>query len=384
MRGAFRIGSVGGIAIRVHFSFLLVLPFLAYLFAQQLTMAARVAEVPPSALSGPPLLWGLGLAVALFLGVLVHEFAHAFYALRKGGKVRGITLLMIGGVSEVTEPPREVKQEAVMALVGPLTSLALGALFFGLFRLSGGVTSFNVRFSLFYLAQINLILGLFNLLPAFPMDGGRVLRALLAAKLGMSRGTQIAVVLGKVFAALFAVAGILTFNLMLLFIAYFVFLGADGESRTLTMRAVLDKVSIREVMTATTASVDASEPVARVADRMLSERRLMLPVTQDGQVVGMTTLEDVRRVPPERREVMAAEVITRPAPALSPDDDVWKALREMEQAGLPQLPVLENGQLIGVLSREDVARRLQLQALSRPQRGQPPRLPLHPDGHVPA
>ena len=383
MRGAFRIGSVGGIPIRLHFSFLLVLPLLGYLFARQLRAAAEVAGVPAWELGGHPYLWGLGLVVALFGCVLLHELAHAFYALYRGGKVRGITLLMIGGVSEVTEPPSRLKDEAVMALVGPLTSLALGGIGYALFLLAGDLRSFNVKFALFYLAQINVMLGLFNLLPAFPMDGGRILRAILASRLGLARGTRIAATLGKGFAALFALVGLFTFNFVLLFIAYFIYLGAEGEARQVLVKAMLGHTTIREMMTTGgTASVDADDTVARVAERMLAERRLGLPVVEGGRVVGVALLRDVQAVPPEQRELLPARAIIHPATGLSPDTDVWQALRTLEETGLPQLPVVEDGRLVGVLRRDDVARGLQFQELAQSQRH--PRLPLRGGGEVPA
>jgi len=383
MRGALQIGSVRGISLRLHFSFLLVLPLLAFLFARQLTTAARLADVPPEALSGYPFIWGLGLAIALFLGVLIHELAHAFYALRTGGQVRSITLLMIGGVSEVTEPPKRLRDEALMALVGPLVSLALGVGFLLLFRLvRESLPSFNARFALFYLGQINLMLGLFNLLPAFPMDGGRVLRAMLASRLGMARGTQIAATLGKGFAIFFAVTGILTFNFVLLFVAYFVYLGALSESRQVQVRTLLGKVTLRDLVLRSTTTAEGVEPVSQVAERMLAERRTALPVVEGDQVVGMTTLQDVQAVPPEQRPQKRTRDITRTVPLISIEDEVWQAVRKLEQAGLSQLPVVQEGRLIGVLRHEDVMRGLKLQELQDSQR-QPPRPPLRSDGEIP-
>ncbi|HZI06784.1 MAG TPA: site-2 protease family protein, partial [Archangium sp.] len=196
MRGAFQIASLRGIPIRVHYSFLLVLPFLAWLFGQAFRAAAVAADVPPAALRGHPVLWGLGLAVALFLAVLVHELAHSLYALRKGGEVSDITLLMIGGVSRITRMPEGPRHEALMALAGPVTSLVLGGLFLGVHGLLEGARSFNLRFAFFYLGSLNIFLGIFNLLPAFPMDGGRILRALLTGRLGRVRATQTAGLIG--------------------------------------------------------------------------------------------------------------------------------------------------------------------------------------------
>lgn len=368
MRGSFGIGRVGRVQIRVHFSFLLVLPFLALLFGRVFREAAQLADVPAEQLVGTPLLWGLGVALALFLAVLIHELAHALYAVKKGGKVQDITLLMIGGVTHLTEPPRHVKHELVMALVGPLTSLALGGVFLAAFALLSESPSFNLRFALFYLGQLNLVLGVFNLLPAFPMDGGRVVRAALALKMGMVRGTQIAAGMGKVFAALFAIVGLLSFNLILLLIAYFVYLGADAEARQVLMKAVLGKLTVRELMTATAAPVRASDPLSEVAARMIRDRRLSLPVVEDEHLFGVITLRDLNGISAERRELIPAREVTHRVDPVAPGEDVWRGLQVMERAGLPQLPVVEDGRLVGALRREDVIRGLQLQELAASQR----------------
>lgn len=201
-RGSFQIGSFHGIPVRVHFSLLLVLPLLAFLFGGAFQRAAEVAEVPPERLSGSPALWGLVVALGLFASVFIHELAHTVYALRRGGTVRSITLMMVGGVSELTEAPPRPRDEALMAAVGPLTSILLAVLLGGATWLLQEVRSFNLQFAFFYMASLNLFLGVFNLLPAFPMDGGRIVRASLAGRLGMVRATQVASWLGRGFAVL--------------------------------------------------------------------------------------------------------------------------------------------------------------------------------------
>ncbi|PTL76582.1 site-2 protease family protein [Vitiosangium sp. GDMCC 1.1324] len=363
MRGAFRIATLRGIPIRVHYSFLLVLPFLAYLFGQAFRSAAEAADVPPERLTGSPLLWGLGLAVALFLSVLVHELAHSFYALRKGGQVSDITLLMIGGVSRITRMPEGSRQEALMALAGPLTSLALGALFLGAYVGLAGARSFNLRFAVFYLGNLNVFLGLFNLLPAFPMDGGRVLRAVLTGRLGRVRATQVAGMVGKGFALLFGVVGLFGGNFILLLIAFFVFMGAEAESREVLMQSLLNRVHVRELMAPRTAAVEATDSLEEVATRMQAERRRALPVVEDGHVVGLVTLAAVRQVPAPRRSQVRVRAVALPVPLLTPESTAWEALREMGQRRLPQLPVVQEDMLVGTVTQDDVMRGLELREL---------------------
>ncbi|WP_257457833.1 site-2 protease family protein [Archangium lipolyticum] len=360
MSAAFRIATLRGIPIRVHFTFLLVLPFLAWLFGQAFRNAADAADVPPERLMGSPILWGLGLAVALFLSVLVHELAHSFYALRKGGQVSDITLMMIGGVSRITRMPDGPRQEALMAAAGPATSLGLGFLFLAVYALLAGAHSFNLRFAFFYLGYLNVFLGLFNLLPAFPMDGGRVLRALLSNRLGRVRATRVAGFVGKAFAVLFGVLGLLSGNFLLLFIAFFVFMGAEGESREVLMQSQLTRVRVGELMVARMASVEADATLEEVVTRMQAERRRALPVLENGTVVGLVTLAAVRQVPAQQRARVRARQVALPVPTLTPESTAWDALREMGQRRLPQLPVVRDGALVGTLTQDDVMRGLEL------------------------
>lgn len=364
MRGTFRIFTIHGIPIRIHYSFLLVLPFLALLFGRVFAAAARHAEVPPALLHGSPWLWGLGVAIGLFAAVLIHELAHALYALSKGIPVRDITLLMIGGVSQITEQPKRSRDEAIMALVGPITSLVLGAGFYLLFLLVRDVAYFDLRFALFYLSQLNLALGIFNLIPAFPMDGGRVLRAALVPRLGMLRATRAAAVAGKTFAILFGILGLFSFNLLLILVALFVYFGAEGESQQALVRTTLGHIKVRDLMAARTTAVDAHSSVSSTADTMIRERRLALPVTDSAKGFGVVTLEDVRRVPLERQEAMSTGQVAHRVSAVAPDDEVWKAVRIMDTEGLPQLPVVEQGQLVGTIAHGDVARGIRLHELA--------------------
>jgi Zn-dependent protease/CBS domain-containing protein len=365
--GGFRIATIRGIPIRVHFTFLFALPFLAFGFARAFRSAASLADVPLEGLTGSPWLWGLGVALALFASVLVHELAHAFYARAKGGEVKGITLLLIGGVAQISQPPRSQRDEAVMALVGPLVSLALGALF-TLGHTLASRLSFNVSFGLFYLGSLNLFLGAFNLLPAFPMDGGRVLRSLLAGRVGIVRATHIASRVGKVFAVLFAMWGFLNFNMLLLLIAFFVFVGADGETRAVTAKAMLEGLRVRDVMNRQTLSVAADVSVRDAGERMLRERVLALSVTSADLPIGLLTLDAVQAVPPALRGETSARDVAVATPPVSPNDDASAALRLMTEGDLPQLPVAEGSQLVGSVTRDDVLRGLKLSQLEATQR----------------
>ncbi len=362
-----RIATVRGIPIRIHITFVLVLPFLAYGFANQLSAVARLAGIPEGRLGGSPWLWGFGLTLALFASVLLHEMAHAVYALRRGGRVRGIMLLPIGGVAELAEAPPKPGQEAVMALVGPATSLLLGAAFHAAFRATLGLRNFELSFGLYYLGYLNLSLGVFNLLPAFPMDGGRILRGMLARRKGPLRATRIAAGVGKAFAVAFAVLGLLSSNLVLMLVGLFVFVGAAAEERAVLLRAVLGDLRVREVMTPRTEAIPAGQTLYDAGERMLSERRLAFPVTDDGRVVGMLSVERVERIPLEHRRELRVREATVPVPPVDPDDRVSEALRILDERRLSHLPVTREGHLVGTLSRSEIARGLSLRELEASQ-----------------
>ena len=368
-KSSFPIGRIHGIPIRIHVTFLLVIPFLAYSFGQRFAEAARLAGATPGRLAGPPWLWGLAVSMALFASVLVHELAHSLYALRHGGKVRSITLHMVGGVAELATPPRN---EALMALAGPATSLALGGIFVGLARLTAGTDQPNVTFGLFYLGQLNLVLGLFNLLPAFPMDGGRVLRGALARKIGIVRATRIAARFGRAFALLFAVAGFLTLNIVLLFISFVVHVGAEAEARDVLVRAALGEAKVRDFMSPLEAGVSGGETLLGVGDRMIRERRTAYPVSDEGRVVGFVTAESVKRVPPEDRGRRLAREALRPAAVADAGARLVDALHLFGQGGLHVIAVVDAGRLVGTLSQLDFARGLELRELGQPQAGAAP------------
>jgi len=366
VRGAFRVFTLWGFPIRVHFSFLLVLPVLAWMFGQVFASraAARMADVPQEQLVRMPYLWGLGMAVALFLSVLVHELAHSFYARRKGGEVSDITLMMMGGVSRVTRMPEGHRHEALMALAGPVTSLGLGVLFLGLYVALAGVAYPNLRFGFFYLGQLNIILGFFNLLPAFPMDGGRILRAGLTGRLGRPKATRVAGAVGKVFAVLFGLLGLLGANLLLIAIAFFVYMGAEAETREVATQARLERLRVKDVMVARTASVEAWQPLSQVAALLRLERRRAMPVVEAGRVVGVVTVGMVRQIPEERRPEVRVREVAQPVPGVTPESSAWEALRELGKNRLPQLPVVgPEGELLGTLTQDDLLRALELREL---------------------
>jgi CBS domain-containing protein len=232
----------------------------------------------------------------------------------------------------------------------------------------GGLDSPNLQFALFYLAQINLFLGLFNLLPAFPMDGGRIARALLTERYGLLRATQIAAALGKAFAVLFGIVGLFSFNIMLIVIAFFIFIGAEAESRSVLVKAMLGHVRVRDLMSPSYGSVSPSASVYDAAEQMLRDRQLAYPVLDNGRVVGLLSEPAIERVPPEERKQIPVGRVMRDVETVSPDDDLGRALQAMGSGDLALLPVVQDGTMTAILRRSDVMRGLKLQELEASQK----------------
>lgn len=368
-----KLGSIRGIPLRVHVSFLIILPFLAWAFGRALEQAAELADVPAGALAGPAIAWGLLVAVALFASVLVHELAHSLYAIRSGGRVKDITLFMLGGVSRISEPPRTPRHEAVMAAVGPLTSFALAAGFYGVHVALRGTGSFNLQFAFFHVAVLNVALGVFNLLPAFPLDGGRVVRGLLAGRMGYLRATRLAATLGKGFAILFGLAGLAGGNLILVLIAFVVWTGAAAEATQARVEETLRPFRVGDVMSPAPGAIPAGASARAAVDWLRQARRVSAPVAEAGErPLGIVSMRAIERMPRERLDDAPVREVVTPTPSLSPEDEVTQVLRLLAELRVPELPVVDPAdpsRVVGTIGTSDVTRAVELSGLDVPPRG---------------
>lgn len=366
----FRIGSAFGIPIQLDLTFLLVLPLFAWIIGSQIEQTTELvnrslgAELDPVLLTDGSLVWVLGVvaAVGLFTGVVLHELGHSLVAIRYGFPIDSITLWLFGGVAKLTEMPEDWKQELPIAVAGPIVSVALGVISYVAFAVLPATESAIVesaRFVLAYLALMNVALALFNMLPGFPMDGGRVLRALLARRRPYARATQIAAEVGKVFAVLLGLFGLFVAgNIFLAGLAFFIYIGATGEARQTTMRADLEGITVRDVMTpanrVTTVTPDVS--VRELIETMFRERHTGYPVKMSDEVVGLVTLEDARAVRDvERAAYTVGDVMTTELVTVAPDTDVMDALNQLQDNSVGQLVVTDaNGAFCGLLTRSDI------------------------------
>ena len=369
MRWSLRIGRILGIPIYLHFTFLIVLPFFALVFGFTYSefFGFRVGFANLAVDDLGKAILGVLAAVVFFASILLHELCHSYVALRNGYKISGITLLIFGGVSEIEEQPGGAKGEAWMAFVGPGSSLVIGVVVSGLYLLtkdlSGGVElqALVLMFSL--IGFYNILLGLFNLLPAFPMDGGRVLRALLAKRVGFLKATKTSVDIGKAFAVAMGVFGLLTLNFILILIALFLYTGAEGEYQQTKITTLLTGIKVGEIMTREVSTVTPDESVHELLARMLREKHMGYPVMEGDKVVGMVTFQDVTMVPDEKRDAtMVGEIMTKNVIHVPPYMEAVDALKVFNDRSIGRLVVLVDGKLVGILSRTDMVRAMDLLA----------------------
>lgn len=365
-RGALTVLKVRGVPIRLHLSVLFLVPFLTFALAAQAGLVAETADLPPERLALPGWAWGIIGSIGLLVSITLHELAHTLVAIRHGGRVESIVLMALGGVSQVAQMPRRPRHELEMAVAGPITSILLAVVFSAGYLVTKATP--NLAFPLFILAYLNLVLGVFNLLPAFPMDGGRVLRAALAWRYGKLRATRIAAAVGKGMAVLFGLFGLLGGGVWMILIAFFVWAGASQEKLHSELQQALGDVQTGELS-------NAVPPIA--ADANLEDARLLLrdagvesAVVMDGnETLGVLRRQEVLAHPLHERmreRVRDHMLRVQAVPSAEPIGESFdRVLREGE------VPVVDaEGHALGVVRSADVLQRLQDHGFNLP--GQPP------------
>ena len=368
---SFTVGEIWDIPIRINTSLLIFLPILAWLigsggqiqvyagFIEGLTgVGFDLAELRAGSM---PWVIGITAAIGLFVSVTLHELGHSWVALRYGLTIESITLWILGGMAALTSIPREWNREFWIAIAGPVTSVLVAAVCYaGLLATPGSLAV--PRFLFGWLAITNVTLAVFNLLPAFPMDGGRILRALLARRRPYGSATRIAGRVGVIFAFLFAIVGVFTFQILLLLLAFFIYGAATTESRTVLLDELLEGITVGDITTRDVTAVPAGTTVEELGSRMLRDRRTVYPVIgEGGSIVGVVTLEDLKRARRQDRETTAVETVMREVPRVGTTADAFDTLALLNQAGSQNALVEENGAVVGVLSQSDYAQALTIQ-----------------------
>ncbi len=367
MGNSFKIGRLFGIDVKVHWTFFLLLAFFAFLSYNNTGSVLNA-------------LITAGIVVALFVCVVMHEYGHSLVAQRLGTEVQDITILPIGGLARMKSLPERPIDEVKVAVAGPLVNVVLAPIFIGLAYLVGfDPTTLGNIFQaqdsvgnvLLYLGVINIFLVVFNMIPAFPMDGGRVLRGLLATRFGPVRATDISSTIGQVFAGVFLLVGLLV-NPILALIAVFIFFGASGERQMVRQRELMRGLQVSDVMGTKrrTETLTPYHNFGQVLDAVIHGYQEDFPVVdEDDNLVGMITRNEIMTAAhsPERfsnvRDLMKTEF-----PTISPEADLFKdGHRMLQESNLRAIPVVKNGELVGMLTIDDIGQASLLRDLRKQQ-----------------
>ena len=363
LRGGIPIGKAFGISLRLHYSWFFIFALVTWLlaavyFPQYYTwsLSVRIAA-------------GLITSVLFFGSVLVHELMHSIVSQRQGIPVQSITLFLFGGVSQITSEPKQPKDEFRMAIVGPLSSLVIGGIFFGIYFGWRNVDTLAVQFITaiaYWLGYINLALGVFNLIPGFPLDGGRVLRSLLWWRSGnLKSATRIASNIGRAVGFIFIFVGIwfiFTGNwingIWLALIGWFLESAAVGSYQQLLIQDMLKGHVASEVMSRDCVVIPPDTTIDQlVHGNILTSGRRCFPVVSDSQIMGMMTLHNVNAVPREQWSTETVKEAMTPFDKLKwvrPDEELSSVLRILTEDNINQVPVVQDNQIVGMISRENL------------------------------
>jgi Zn-dependent protease/CBS domain-containing protein len=377
MKSSLRLFRIAGIDIGIHYTWI----FIFILISWSLAVGVFPAQHPGQS-SG--LYWAMGVitALLLFVSVLLHELAHSLVAKSRGMQVSSITLFILGGVSNLEEEPEKPGIEFSMAIVGPLTSLAIGVVCWlivvGLTGtlvtpvqlFNGAIFSTPVETVIGYLAWINVLLAAFNLLPGFPLDGGRVLRSILWGSTGsLIRATNIAGRVGQFFG--WALIGFGVFELLsgnflgglwIAFIGWFLNSSADASRKEITLRERLSHIKVRDVVRVEPQTIPPDTTVADVVNHIFSQQHgRAIPVCRDDHLSGIVTVTDVKKVPQERwATTTVGEIMTTdPLYSVTPDDNLNTVMKMISQHDINQVLVNRDGKCAGLLGRAEIIHHIQ-------------------------
>jgi Zn-dependent protease/CBS domain-containing protein len=362
MKRTFKVFTISGIEISLHYTWFIVFALVTYSLA---------ASYFPVQIRGHSHLtyWLMGgvSALLLFVSVLLHELSHSLVAKKEKLGVDKIVLFLFGGVSEITEEPKSAKDEFRMAIAGPLASFVLAFIFWLLLIFVLKPSGLTILSSIFwYLAVINFMLGVFNLLPGFPLDGGRVLRAYWWNKSkNLMKATLVAANAGKGLAILMMVLG--GFELLLGYFVggmWFIFIGlflrqaAESGYQRVLIRDILSGMKVKELMSSNVVCVGSDLSIHDLVDEFfLKHRFISYPVCEKGKLLGIVTLNSVKQIPREKWKEEKTGAATQEVPEkfiLHPEEDAVEALEKIIASDLGRLPVLKDGGIVGILSRRDI------------------------------
>lgn len=348
MKNSLYIGSPFGIRITVHWTFLILIAYITFIAYRQGSNTVQI-------------LFSILFILLIFVCVVLHELGHALAAKRYGINTRGITLLPIGGVASLDKIPEEPRRELFVAIAGPLVNVGIAALLF-LFLLLSGFDFYNFNIVdddygriLPSLMVVNILLVLFNVIPAFPMDGGRIFRALLAMKLNRVKATNIAARTGQAFAVLFTIYGLYKNNIFLIVIAGFVFLAAQAELKDVQIKSLLKGKQVRDLLIRTFTPVHPKLPLRNVVEHLLNGHEEEFIVIDDDKPVGILTKNNIiKGISQHGQDIFTESVMEKDFFTAKIDDLVKDVFEKMQSTDFRTVPVEQNGFIIGVLDVKNI------------------------------
>jgi stage IV sporulation protein FB len=348
MKWSFKVGEIFGISIRVHAIFLLLLLIIG--LSEASTSGVRAGLI------------SMLFVASVFVCVLLHELGHSVQAKRYGIKVEDITLLPIGGVAHMHEIPENPRKEIRITLAGLVVSFAIAGVIFLILLGAGRISELRspTLSGIHFLANLfwaNVILGFFNVIPAFPMDGGRVFRALLAQRLDYVRATHIAAMIGQGLAMLFALVGIFFGNWLLIVVALFIFMGAGSEEHMVQMRSFLREVPARTIMATDLYPLSPGDPLSKAIECVYRGCYSDFPVADNGRLMGILTKTRLITALHERGlEAKVSDVMDTDLKPVRPDEPLAEVHQKMVESGVTAMPVVDEGHIVGMISLENIGR----------------------------
>ena len=361
MKWQWKLGKFAGIDVYIHATFLLLIAWVGYSHWLENRNWGEVFS-------------GVLFILALFACVILHEYGHALTARKYGIKTRDITIYPIGGVARLERMPEKPIEELWVALMGPAVNVVIAAGLFAYLFLTSSLVPLNeltIASGSFLerLMTVNIFLVLFNLIPAFPMDGGRVLRALLAMRMDYVRATQIAATIGQGMALLFGLVGLFG-NASLLFIAFFIWIGASQEAGMTQMKNAISGIPVGRAMLTDYKSLSLRDPLSRMSQLLLSGSQHDFPVIDNDHVVGVVTRDDFLAALTRHGESIAiSAAMKKDLPEVDSYEMVENALMRIQESGIPALPVTHAGQLVGIITAENITEYLMIRSAIRSSNG---------------
>lgn len=362
-----KLGKIFGIEIRLDYSWFII--FL--LITSTLALGKFAYEFPEWSVIFH---WVLGMVTAIlfFVSVLIHEIAHSLYARYRGIPVRNITLFIFGGAAQIADEPHKPEDEFVMAILGPAASVALGFIMAIIWRLSNFFHLPVIGTIALYLAFINIMLAVFNLIPGFPLDGGRILRSIIwGISKNLKRATQIASFSGRVFAFLFIILGVFTIfysswleGFWLIIIGWFLLNAAVRSYQQMTIREIMRQYSINDIMTTAFYKVPPSLTIAQlIQGPIIPTGQQIFPVYDDEQLLGFADIEQIKSKPKSQWEQTPIETIIQPLEMTAKVDlhsTVFSVLLQFADTQINQIPVIDKGKLVGLASKQRIINLIQM------------------------